>query len=228
MIAVQSEFQDRVQEIEAFFGFIHSVDSNQTVLMTQEGAPAYSTSDREDLLRTFKASAFLLLYNLMESTVCNSIEAIFDELKVKGTSFDEYDDKVKKIIIDNLKLHSSHAIVPELREIAVDIAAKTFKKREIVSGNVDASAIRKVADRYGFSRPAADGSSLLTIKSHRNDLAHGAKSFAEVGRAFSMEDMKRLKEQVIRYLGALLASISTYLQEEHYLVSSHDCHHTTV
>lgn len=220
MIAVQSEFKERVEEIESFFGFIQNVDSDKTLLITKTNNPAYTSMERDDLLRTFKASAFLLLYNLMESTVCNAIEAIFDKLQTDGITFDECCDSVKKIVIHNLKQHSSHNIVPELRDLAADIVTKTFKKNEIVSGNVDAKAIRKVADRYGFSHPAADGSSLQTIKSHRNDLAHGVKSFAEVGRVFSMKDMDRLKNEVINYLNALLASILIYLENKHYLTAS--------
>ena len=42
----------------------------------------------DELLKTLKASGFLLLYNLVEATMRNGIEAIFDELQSQGVSYD--------------------------------------------------------------------------------------------------------------------------------------------
>ncbi len=54
----------------------------------------------------------------------------------------------------------------------------------------------------------------------RDDLAHGSKSFAEVGRTFTREDIIRIKEKVIAYLSAMLANVTAYIQQQHYRTSA--------
>ena len=63
---------------------------------------------------------------------------------------------------------------------------------------------------------APDGNDLLTVKTTRNDLAHGSKSFAEVGRNFTILDIVRIKDKVIAYLSAMLANVSVYIQQQDY------------
>jgi hypothetical protein len=96
---------------------------------------------------------------------------------------------------------------------------ETFKKDGIVSGNVDAQKIRGIADEYGFLHPAADGSDLLTIKTSRNDLAHGSKSFADIGKDYSVDDVILKKDKVIKYLEVMLDNVADYIKEKHYLAT---------
>ncbi len=221
MTTVQQDFQSRVAEIEAYFDFVARVDVGDTLLVASaDGQPAYSASARDDLLRTFRASAILLLYNLMESTVTNAVEAIFDELSSQGIHFNDCRAEVRRVVLTNLKQHNPGGILPELQQLSTDIIIKTFKKDKIVSGNVDARRIKELSDEYGINRPAADGNDLLTVKTSRNDLAHGSKSFAEVGRTFTIADIVRIKDKVIAYLSAMLANVAAYIQQQHYRTSA--------
>lgn len=221
MIGVQQDFLDRVAEIEAYFTFIQQVDGHSTLLIQSDGdVPAYTSQEQSDLVRTFKASAFLLLYNLMESTVSNAIEAIFDEFANQSISFDSCNREIRRVILSNLRQHNPGEILPDLNRFAIDVVTKTFRKAKIVSGNVDAKKIREVADEYGFAHPSADGTPLLTIKTSRNDLAHGSKSFAEVGRNYSVTEIIAMKEKVITYLNAMLANVAAYIIHQHYLSTS--------
>jgi hypothetical protein len=99
MIKAQTDFEERVAEIEAYFSFIQQINSGEILLTRrddnhsnplreQRHIPACTSTNQKNLIRTFQASAFLLLYNLMESTVNNAIEAIFDEFSEKGIAFD--------------------------------------------------------------------------------------------------------------------------------------------
>lgn len=217
MIRVQHDFRARVAEIDAYFGFIEMVDAGQTLLTDHAtGLPAYVSTTRDDLLRTFKASAILLLYNLMESTVSNAVEAVFDELAGQGIKFNDCRKEVRSVVLGNLKQHNVADILPNLQQLSVDIISKTFRKEKIVSGNVDAKKIKKLADDYGIAHPLADGADLLTVKTNRNDLAHGSKSFAEVGRTFTIADIIRIKKKVIDYLAAMLSNVAAYIQQQHY------------
>ncbi len=58
---------------------------------------------------------------------------------------------------------------------------------------------------------------MLTIKANRNDLAHGIKSFTEVGRDQTTDELLEIKNKVIRYLKQILQNIETYLENAEYL-----------
>ncbi|MDH5669706.1 MAG: MAE_28990/MAE_18760 family HEPN-like nuclease [Nitrospira sp.] len=226
---MQEDFQTRVEQIEAYFAFIQALD-NQTILLTRKDTegPAYPTSHREDLLRTFKANLFLMLYNLMEATVKNAVESIFDELGRQGISFDSCRSEVKREVLSNLRnchnknhLRSRNVsdVLHLFQHFSTDAVTKTFQRTEVVSGNVDAREIRELADRYGFGKPAADGNLLLTVKTHRNDLAHGDKSFAEVGRDFDVPRLEEVKTKTIAYLSQFITNVTEYVTQQHYLAS---------
>ena len=96
---------------------------------------------------------------------------------------------------------------------------KTFLKDKVLSGNVDARKIRDLADEYGFTHPAADGSDLLVVKTNRNDLAHGSKSFADVGRDYTITDIIAMKDKIIIYLKAMLDNVADYILGKQYLAA---------
>lgn len=85
--------------------------------------------------------------------------------------------------------------------------------------------IREKAEEYGFScktdySKTGDGSDLRTIKDNRNDLAHGVKSFAEVGKNKSADELLKIKNKVIKYLRQILLNSENYLANKEYLDSS--------
>ncbi|MRT15208.1 hypothetical protein GJV07_23370 [Enterobacteriaceae bacterium RIT711] len=219
MIGVQEDFHERVSEIETYLKFIDDIDK-KTIQLYMNGESAYNQSSTDDLLRTCKASAFLLMYNLIESTITNAIEAIFEELASKNVSFDLCRMEIKKIVLNNLKNHQPNDILLSINNLAVDVISKTFKKEIVFSGNVDARKIKKVASDYGFLAPNGDGRDLLTIKSSRNDLAHGSKSFSEVGRDYTMNSILEIKQKVIIYLESMLQNVADYINNKNYLISS--------
>jgi MAE_28990/MAE_18760-like HEPN len=97
-----------------------------------------------------------------------------------------------------------------------------FEREELFSGNVDARLIKEIADKYGFSyqtdfAKTKNGQNLVAIKSNRNDLAHGIKSFEEVGRDKTIKQLLEIKEEVVEYLTQILENIRDYLDNEEYL-----------
>ena len=61
---------------------------------------------------------------------------------------------------------------------------------------------------------------LLTIKVNRNDLAHGIKSFIEVGRDKTADELLEIKDKTISYLRRILKNIEIYLDNQEYLDSN--------
>jgi MAE_28990/MAE_18760-like HEPN len=220
------DFTERSKEVSKYFMLLKSLEQGTTQLSmeSKNGKPKNKEIDPE-LLKTLKASGFLLLYNLVEATMRNIIEAIFDQLKSKGVSYDEVRPELKKIVLKNIKKRNPDKILSSITAISVDIITAGFDKEDLFSGNIDGKKIRETATEYGFSHvtdqeKTGNGTDLLTVKANRNDLAHGIKSFAEVGRDKTADELIVIKNKVIRYLKQILQNIDDYLEGEEYLDNS--------
>ncbi len=220
------DFNERSKEVSRYFIFLKSLEQSTTKLsMDGKGSHSKTKEIDPELLKTLKASGFLLLYNLVEATMSNVIEAIFDEMKSKSISYDQIRPELKKIVLKNLKKRNPDKIFSSITAISIDIITAGFDKSDLFSGNIDSRKIRETAAEYGFSystdyAKTSDGSDLLTIKSNRNDLAHGTKSFTEVGRDKTADELLEIKKKVIIYLRQILKNIETYLDNEEYLDDS--------
>lgn len=153
----------------------------------------------------------------------NAIEAIFDEINDKEVSFDNLRDEIKKIVIENFKQNmSSKNLLDSITNISLDIISASFDKQKLFSGNIDSQKIKKTAIKYGFSyetkaRKTKNGSDLLTVKTNRNDLSHGLKSFEEIGKNAGVEELLQIQKRVISYLKGTLENIETYIDKREYL-----------
>lgn len=220
------DFNERSKEVSKYFIFLKSLEQSTTKLSMEDrqGKAKIKQIDSE-LLKTLKASGFLLLYNLVEATMRNAIEAIFDELRSKGISYDQIRPELKKIVLKNLKKRNPDDIFAKITAISIDIITAGFDKEDLFSGNLDGRKIRSTATEYGFSHKTdysktGDGSDLLTVKTNRNDLAHGFKSFTEVGRDKTADELVEIKNKVVKYLKQILVNIEQYLSNKDYLDAS--------
>jgi hypothetical protein len=223
MQTVLSDFNTRVQEINEYFLFLEGLVNRTIKLETLEnsGEKKIREIDR-DLAKTLKANGFLLLYNLIESSMTNAIEAIFDELKEQEISFNSIRVEMKKVILQNLKSRSPDNIHEEIVNISTDIITAGFNRKKIFSGNINQRKITETARNYGFSSETEysktkHGQSLDNIMKNRNDLAHGTKSFADIGKDISIEDLLKIKGEVIEYISQILKNIEDYLVLQEYL-----------
>jgi hypothetical protein len=218
MINVQIDFATRSEEVTRYFRFLQAFDDRRVTFAEADAdADTLSPLEQGALFKTLKANGFLLLYNLVESTSKNAIEAIFDEFKNQGVSFDLCSDEVRKIILANLKRHDVEKILPNLSKISVDVVVATFSKAHLFNGNVDARHLRKVAKNYGFRTPRRKSDELLTVKSNRNDLAHGNKSFADIGRDYDVDRLESIRAEVVTFLEEFLVNVAEYLTSRSYL-----------
>lgn len=57
------------------------------------------------------------------------------------------------------------------------------------------------------------------IKRNRNDLAHGSKTFEEIGRDHTASELRLLARRSMRYMDGILNNVALYLDGERYLES---------
>lgn len=225
MNQVNTDFEKRVNEIELYFSFLEkNIVREAKLIYPDQTIEAFPI----ELNKIFKANCFLILYNLSESCIKNAIEAIYIHLNNEEVSFDSLRSSIKIEILKYLKAKvNPKNLVESIDNIAYDIIFKCFSTENIVS--VDAKEIKKLARKYGFSSSILpisqpngtlieiDTEKVRTVKSNRNNLAHGIFSFAECGRNYTLQDLVKIKNHLIEYLRQILSHIENYVTNQDYL-----------
>lgn len=213
------DFHERSKEVSTYFLILENIDKYSI----NSNEANYDKNINLELEKTLRATGFLLLYNLIEATMRNGIEAIFTDISNKNISFNALKYEIQLIIIDNIKKNkSSKNLLENLNNISTDIISASFDSDKLFSGNIDSRKIKKISNLYGFSfetdvRKTQNGNDLLRIKDNRNDLAHGFKSFEEVGSNTNTKDILEIKERVTNYLQRIVKNIDTYILKQEYL-----------
>ena len=129
----------------------------------------------------------------------------------------------KRVVKNLIKRGKLQILLHDTFMSNVNVLVSGFDEKALFSGNVDAQKVREIAKEYGFSsdinhKEAKGGKDLLTIKTNRNDLAHGTKSFSEIGRNYTVTELQEMKEAAFAYLDSILKNIESYIQKQEYLI----------
>ena len=223
MNTTRSEFQKRMSEINVYFETLAMLDRGvcRIVCQTLTGEEKIMPIDSE-LSKILKANGFVLLYNLIESTVRKSVDAILNVVKDEGLTYRALSDKLKKLWIkQEIKNINANEIGIKVLNIAESILNNELLllKQECItiSGNIDAQKIREIAQAVGCDEPK-DGAALKTIKDKRNHLAHGEYTFAEIGKEFSVKDLMTFKQKTEEHLKLVLTNVEEYINNKKYRV----------
>ncbi len=174
------------------------------------------------------ANSFLLLYNVIESTIRNSIVAIYDNIKAEGVTFNELSGNLKKLWtkFETDRFKEGNFRMETIRDFVLDFANKIVLNEVVIfseewmdfSGNLDADEIRGLAEKIGFLK-SPDGRNLVKIKDKRNRLAHGEHTFYDVGKDFSVREIIELKDEVFVYLDDVVKNVGDYIASKSYMVN---------
>lgn len=224
MNTVISDFEKRVTEIEIYFSYVENLEEKKAVLYFPDKATHKYINPNAELIKVLKANIFLMLYNLAEASVKQSISEIYDQITAEGLKYSEVIDEVKRIWIDekhrNFKNIGTEKIFEIISTIAEEVVNIKFDSEKVISGNIDGRKVREFSEKHGFSSKvhvrANEGRNLHLVKTQRNNLAHGVVSFAECGRNYSTADLKKIKQEVIIYLRGILKNIDGFLQRKEY------------
>lgn len=217
------DFDERAQEVSKYFFLLQNLEQGSIKLAMGNLKQQKIKNIDTELEKTLKATGFLLLYNLIESTIRSAIQAIFDDIAKESVSFNDLRKDMKKIIINNLKKNkNTDELLNTVNDISLDVISASFDKGKLFSGNIDARKIRDTAEAYGFSyktdaRKTQNGHDLLKIKTNRNYLAHGFESFKDIGKENTAEELLKIKKRVISYLREILQNIEDYILKQEYL-----------
>ncbi|MFC5049553.1 MAE_28990/MAE_18760 family HEPN-like nuclease [Rubritalea spongiae] len=222
MNTVSADFEKRAKEIEIYFRHLEAIEEKNGKLSVATARGRTLRKVDPVLVKVLKSNLFLLLYNLVESSVRQSLVEVFDAISAEKMMYSEASDHIKKLWIQEghqkFKNNSAEQIFNSLTSLANDIVEIEFGNGVIMGGNIDGRKIRDFSETYGFSstvhKNAKNGVKLHEVKRHRNDLAHGLVSFSECGRNYTVSDLRQTKHEVVLYLRGILRNISRYLDSK--------------
>ncbi|MEH0832341.1 MAE_28990/MAE_18760 family HEPN-like nuclease [Pectobacterium cacticida] len=227
MDSFREDFEIRSGEILAYLDLLRFIEHAGAELLSSDD-PENKFAITAQSRKTLKGTVYILLYNLIESTMREAICFIHETIYDRNTQFDQLKKNLKYEILKRLKNDSVSVenIINSLTEkgISCGISYSTFNKNKLFSGNIDREEIKEKSQIYGFSTQSdyahtKHGEKLATVKQHRNDLAHGNVSFAELGKNVSYQDLENVSLEVIAYLDSIANNIENYVNCNGYLAS---------
>ena len=226
MDSFREDFDIRSGEILGYLDLLKFIESAGAELLSSDNVENKFTVT-SDSRKTLKGTVFILLYNLIESTMRESICFIHDTIYDRNTEFDKLKKNLKIEVLKRVKSDSVgiKKLVDGLTKgISFGISIGTFNKKKLFSGNIDREVISEKSDIYGFSISSdynltKHGEKLSMIKQHRNDLAHGNVSFSEIGKNVTYQDLESISLEVIAYLDAIANNIEQYVHSNGYLAT---------
>ena len=212
----RNDFDSKVCEVENYFSFLEKVEYEYVFLFKKGEEKPFIIND--ELFKILKANGFLIL-------------SIFDEIKQQNLSYADISEKIRlywskhkykydETITEKRLFEKFHQIV---NEIINNIPIEIINRIEY-GGSLDAKKIRKVSSDLGIDfseehyKENKHGECFLKIKNYRNSLAHGKKSFSEIGREITYNEidnilgLKNYKDFTIEHLTHFLDSVEEYIE----------------
>lgn len=229
MMGIKTEYDNRKIDLECHYGllsFVNTVEGFRDKIVNHNSSSSslFVTTNMQQCLR---AQCVMILYNLIESTISQCIQTVFDCVIDEKLRFFDLADNLQTIWI---KLEfPSNLGVAKIRE-----RVKTYlfddKAVEIellqsffcgISGNLDLRKIRSLANDLGVNvdpipDPPKTGDVLLYIKNTRNKLAHGESSFSDVGSRLVLSDLQEYKKNIVDFLDHVILAFEEFVSKKQY------------
>lgn len=231
MTAIDSElltaveiFNSRFLEAISYIDYLKNIDSRETRIRISSSPNLLEVN--RDFIKICRANGYLIIYNLVESTMYEVVKGLYQHLEHKVNSIDSLIDKLKMLVFRGIR-NSTDKNFNEFKEnMNMDFRTSIFQicfhssqVKKMFSGNLDAKKIKSFSEEHGIDLNLIEGSNngsvLLSIKDTRNDLAHGAVSFTSRGN-ISVEQLCRLCTEVGCYLRSVIISIDEFLKNQRY------------
>ena len=138
-------FRQRSAEVSRYIDFIEIIANNRSVSLAGETdgeiAPIAGAELSRELTKTLRANTYLLLYNLVEATMTNAIDAIHKAVDGDNLGFDQLSGNLQNIALSHFKraIKDNHSSALDGRTHPIEIAITRlgYDREKIFSGNVD-------------------------------------------------------------------------------------------
>lgn len=221
MVNIFSLYDDRKQEIEFYYSLMIDIEQNNGKI---------TTVDNARFLRILKSNFLLMLYNLVEACVISGMMEIYEKLKNNGYNYNELIDEIR-ILWSNRRISQIYAsaggratyenAVQKIINQVIDNQPILLDRQTLpVGGNLDARMIKELCDKHRIRYVASDKDGCLrTVKTKRNNLAHGDESFGDCARDMTLSDLEHIKGEVLFFIKGILDGMKDYYDNQQYLIN---------
>jgi MAE_28990/MAE_18760-like HEPN len=229
-----AEFQRRVAEINKYFDLVDQIEQLGSGSTRSITFPSGEYPVDSELQKILKSHCYLILYNLIESSIRNGITAIHDAILLDRLTYKELNPKIQRLWVLNdlsksfrdayLKKETIADNLQEALKVVLDDEVVALDPTNIpISGNLDAKTITNLIDMYGFfgnlGFPKSEIDDVLDfVVKMRCDLAHGNVSFGDASNQIVWSKLVEDKNKLVRYLTHLLQNIEEYIQRKKYKI----------
>jgi hypothetical protein len=219
---IRTAFEKEVKHIDEYMLLLFDIENGAKLSINGN-----TKNINADLFKVLKANTFLLLYNLLESTVRKSIEHIHLSINQDNIKYKETIVEIQKIWVaykyENFRKIGTDAMFQTWIDMVEDIIAVEYQdynkkvKSSGLSGNVNQIVVKNIAQKYKFeTNTRVIGNRLNLIKMKRNHLAHGNITFVDCGKDYVYSDLKNIKRETILFLYEFMAKIENYTDNKKY------------
>jgi len=233
--ATQVLLSDREKEIKTYLEFLKIATERPAVVSAKEGALKLTLS--MDLTHTLKASLVLLLYSAMEATLVQLLDEMHEEIGSNCNSADTLNAALLRLVLKTVRSDSSGKILqvgsPLHQSLfshwISDWQSKTSGKEKrdgSISGSVDGKVFyEQLLMKFGVVPPTPNNlppshlthHALQQVKKNRNELAHGEKSFVDLGQSLAVQSLEVDATNVFATLFQITQEVDAFLDQQRYL-----------
>ncbi len=233
-------FEERLQEIETYLDLLEVLEKQVQKEIPKFGSSGSTITVQQQ--RILYSSVYLQLYNLVESTVTQCLNAVSQSVINQSTDPGHLSDSVRREWVrfrarTHTELNYENRLESALElcnHLVETLPISTFEIEKGAGGGWTDEEIEKISKRLGLSlkisqdiyqaikRPFRyDQRALALIKQLRNKLAHGELSFAECGQNVTVSDLRQLTERASSYLREVVACFKSYIDSGQFLMPEH-------
>ncbi|MCS4510803.1 MAE_28990/MAE_18760 family HEPN-like nuclease [Xylophilus ampelinus] len=221
-------------EITAYLNFLKVAVERRAVLSAKDGELQLALT--LELTHTLKANLVLLLYSAMEATLVQLLDEMHDAIGANCSSADALNAQLLRVVLRTVKKDAKSTVLSSASPLHTslfrywmdDWKSRTSgkdKRVDGISGSVDSLVFYEQLKKFGVvaqtpnDRPPAHltDAALQKVKTNRNELAHGEKSFTDLGRDLSVPTLEVDSLAVFDTLRKIAAEVDGYLQSRRYL-----------
>jgi hypothetical protein len=221
-------------EITAYLDFLKVAVERRAMLSARDGELQFSLT--LELTHTLKANLILLLYSAMEATLIQLLDEMHDAIGINCSSADALNAQLLRVVLKTVKKDSKSTVLSSasplheslFRYWMDDWKSRTSgkdKRVDGISGSVDSLVFYEQLKKFGVvaqtrnDRPPAHltDMALQKVKTNRNELAHGEKSFTDLGRDLAVPTLETDSLAVFDTLRKIAAEVDNYLLDRRYL-----------
>lgn len=230
----ESLLNDRSKEVTAYMEFLKVAVERRAVLSAKDGELNFALT--LELTHTLKANLILLLYSAMEATLVQLLDEMHDAIGGNCSSADALNAQLLRVVLKTVKKDTKGTVSASTSPLHTslfrywldDWASRTSgkdKRVDGISGSVDGLVFYEQLKKYGVvaqtvnDRPPEHltNVALQKVKNKRNELAHGEKSFTDLGRDLALQTLESDSLAVFATLKKIAAEVDSYLRDQRYL-----------